>query len=320
MLTRFRKRAAATALTVVAVGAGAVVALGGGSPPPAAAGAAPTLDTRVAVSGNIPTARPADFDRPIATYRRHVRSRLTAMLGAVDDLSAAVARGDAAGARRAWLAADASYESIGAAYGAFGDLDAAINGRPGGLQGGVDASDFTGLHRIELALWGRNDLPNAAAAVRRLRTDVRALRKQIGSITIEPLDYALRSHEVLEDSLQLQLAGVANRWSESQLTALRANVEGTEVVYGSLRAMVRRRNPGVAARADSALTSLRRVLRDLEQPGGGLPRWSELSQRQQERVNGLTAGAAERLAYVPDIVDPRPPRPPKSAFGQETPR
>ena len=32
----------------------------------------------------------------------------------------------------AWLAADARYESIGAAYGAFGDLDAAINGEPAG--------------------------------------------------------------------------------------------------------------------------------------------------------------------------------------------
>ena len=67
--------------------------------------------------------------RPIATYRRHVRRELGAMLGEVAPLRAAIARHDRAGARAAWLAADARYESIGAAYGAFGDLDAAIDGR-----------------------------------------------------------------------------------------------------------------------------------------------------------------------------------------------
>ena len=96
---------------------------------------------------------PEDYRRPIAAYKRYVGRQLGALLGEVDVLRAAIARRDLAAARAAWLEADARYESIGAAYGAFGDLDAAINGAPAGLPGGVRSPDFTGLHRIELALW-----------------------------------------------------------------------------------------------------------------------------------------------------------------------
>ena len=98
---------------------------------PAAQPAAPKLETRVAVSGNIPTAQPADFAHPIAIYVRHVRGQLRGMESDVARMRAAIERGDRSAARRAWLAADGRYESIGAAYGAFGALDAAINGLPG---------------------------------------------------------------------------------------------------------------------------------------------------------------------------------------------
>jgi iron uptake system component EfeO/high-affinity iron transporter len=45
-----------------------------------------------------------------------------------------------------------------------------------------------------------------------------------------------------------------------------------------------------------------------------------VSQRGRERLAGLTAAAAERLAYVPDIVDPRPARPVQRAFGDQEAR
>ncbi|MCW3003275.1 MAG: EfeM/EfeO family lipoprotein [Conexibacter sp.] len=303
---------AAGLATAVTVGCGTKDDDNAGSRRPRAA----TIASRVILSGNVPRVRPADFHAPTARYRRHVRATLQVMLGDVARLRAAVAAGDLAAARRAWLAADERYEEIGAAYGAFGALDAAINGRPAGLPGGARSKDFTGLHRIELALWGRNSTRDAAAAAARLSRDVARLRTHVGRIQIAPLDYALRAHEVLEDTLHLQLSGEASPWSGAALTALRGNLRGTRVVVGSVRALLVRRNPAVVARTDRALSALDRALADTER-GGSLPRWDTLPLRTRERLAGLTAAAAERLAYVPELVDPRPARPVQRAFGDQ---
>jgi iron uptake system EfeUOB component EfeO/EfeM len=280
---------------------------------------AATVASRVILTGNIPRVRPADFRGPTAVYRRHVRATLKVMLGDVARGRAATAAGDLTGARRAWLAADERYEEIGAAYGAFGALDAAINGRAGGLPGGERSARFTGLHRVELALWGRRSTRDAVAPAARLARDVGRLRTHVGRIAIDPLEYALRAHEVLEDTLHLQLSGQASPWSSAALTALRGNLRGTRVVLDSLRPLLVRRNPAIVVRAERALAQLGRAVRETEQRGT-LPRWDALPQRGRERLAGLTAAAVERLAYVPDIVDPRPARPVQRAFGNQEAR
>ena len=122
---------------------------------------------------------------------------------------------------------------------------------------------------------------------------------------------------MLEDTLHLQLSGQASPWSGAALVALRSNVAGTEVVLDSLRPLVARRDPRVLDDADRALSQLRDATRSVTGSGGSLPRWDELSQRDRELIAGRTAAAAEALAYVPEIVDPRPPRPVQRVFGTE---
>ena len=280
-----------------------------GNPP------AQPLEDLVLLSGNVPRVRAADFRRPTAEYRRYVLSELGPMQREVEELRGAVAAGDLAAARRAWLAADERYESIGAAYGAFGDLDASINGGSGGLRGGVDSAEFTGLHRIELALWGRGSAADAAPYVERLAHDVAALRRTVPTIEIEPLEYVLRSHEVLEGTLDLQLSGRESHWSGSALRALRGNLHGTEVVLGTLQGLIERRSSVVAQRSEASLAALAKALHEIEGGGGSLPRWDQAPERVRTEIAGLTAAAAEQLAYVPEVIDPRPPLPRKSAIG-----
>src|SRR4029077_1239801 len=183
----------------IAVALFALAACGGGDAkqqPGALRPAAPyTAINRAAARAPLPA---RVFDRPIAAYRRHVSRQLRAMLVELRGLRAAVAAGNLQGAREAWLRADARYESIGAAYGAFGARDARINGLPGGLQGGVNSPDFGGLHRVELALWGHRSVREAARWVPRLQADTAALARRIPHVAIDPLDFGLRAHEVLE--------------------------------------------------------------------------------------------------------------------------
>jgi iron uptake system component EfeO/high-affinity iron transporter len=74
--------------------------------------------------------------------------------------------------------------------------------------------------------------------------------------------------------------------------------------------MIARRNPARLRRAEEALDRLAATV-----GARRLPRWDAVPQRERERITGLAAAAAERLAYVPELIDPRPPRPPKRIFG-----
>jgi iron uptake system component EfeO len=304
----------------VVVAALALVALagcGGGKTDEAANPPAQPYSKRSTAPGAVARVTPDDYRRPIAAYKRYVGRQLAALLGEAGVLRAAVARHDLAAARAAWLRADARYESIGAAYGAFGDLDAAINGRPAGLPGGVRSPDFTGLHRIELALWEHRSTRDAMAPAAHLTGAVARLRAKVRAMTIDPLEYSLRAHEILEDGIHLQLSGQASPWSGAALVALRAEVKGTNVVLRTLDSMLIRRDAGGALpQARRALQRLSSALERLERPDGSLPRWDRLGQRDRELVDGLTAGAAEQLAYVPELIDPRPPRAAQRSFGE----
>ncbi len=303
-------------ILAAAIAVGALAGCGGGSKQNAANPPAQPYSKRSTLSEAVPRVSPKDYAQPIATYKRYVRRQLRTLLGEAAVLRAAIARHDLAGARAAWLKADARYESIGAAYGAFGDLDAAVNGGPDGLPGGVRNPDFTGLHRIELALWQRGSTRAAAAPAEQLARDVVRLRAAVAKMEIDPLEYSLRAHEILEDGIHLQLSGRASPWSGSALVALRAEVEGTKVVLATLTPMISLRDSsGALPQTRKALTRLSAALHRLERRGGGLPRWDTLSQRKRELVDGLATGAAEQLAYVPELIDPRPARPAQRAFG-----
>jgi iron uptake system EfeUOB component EfeO/EfeM len=302
--------------------AGALALAGcGGADEPAASDTAPQLSSQVVSrqGGTLPRIHPRSLRGPIAAYKRHVAAELAAMQPDVAQLAAASSAGDLAEAKSAWLAADARYETIGAAYGAFGDLDAAINGRPGGVSGAERSSDFTGLHRIELALWSHHSAAEAAPYAERLQADVTRLRAGVARDKINSNDYVLRAHEVLEDTLQLQLSGVASPWASAALVALRSNIAGTEVVLGTLRPLVAARDPLRLKEADLALRQLRAAVLHVARQDGSLPRWDTLDQSQRELIYGRTAAAAEKLAYIPEIVSPLPPRPLQDPFGRDTP-
>src|SRR5262249_57166662 len=112
--------------------------------------------------------------------------------------------------------------------------DQAIEGTPAGLPGGVRNRHFAGLHRIERGLWtGR---PPAALVpwADQLTVDVKRLRRLVPRITISPLDYATRAHEILEDAQLEQLTGESVPWSGEGVRGTAAALSGTVKVIGTL--------------------------------------------------------------------------------------
>ncbi|MER7395289.1 EfeM/EfeO family lipoprotein [Streptomyces sp. NPDC000151] len=247
-----------------------------------------------------------DLIPPTLDYQRWVRGRMGELVTRTDALAATVDRGDLAGARAAWLTAHLVYERMGAAYGTFGDADAAINGTTAGLARGVHDRHFTGFHRVEYGLWHGESAAGLRGPAKRLATDVRALRRDWADARMDPLDVGLRAHEILENTVQFELTGRTDYGSGSNLATARANLDGTRAVLNRLRPLLKHRAPELPV----IERGLKRAGKQMEEVGGGgaSGRWvplDRLSRAQRERLNGAFGDLVERLADVAAVLDVR---------------
>jgi len=312
MLTVGSRRWLLAALVVAAV---AAVGCGGQEPELSAEPAVLPVSHLKSGQGNVAPATPADYRAPIAAYRRHVARALRRMGGDVRDLRRAVTIQDLGAARSAWRTTNARYQTVGAAYGAFGALDRAIDGSTAGLPRGAHDPRFKGLHRVELALFGRGSIADARRPADQLARSVARLRASLGDLRIDPLEYSLRAHEIIEDTLHEQLTGQASPWSGAAFDAVDANVRGTRVVLRTLTPLLRHRAPARLVQAEQSLSELQHALGPLRR-GDRYVTLGRASPGERARVSALTADAAERLAYVPEVIDPRPARAIRNPFGE----
>jgi high-affinity iron transporter len=242
---------------------------------------------------------------PLAAYRAYVTTGLATVAAQVGVLRADIDRGDLAAARRDWLPAHLSYERLGAAYGTFGDFDADINGRPGGLAGGMFDPDFRGFHRIEAGLWHGESAHSLAPVAARLASDVAGLRQAFPGQDFDPGDLALRSHEILENSLQFQLTGIADWGSGTTLATTSANVDGTRELLKVIAPVLSTRDPRTLAAATSQLDAFGALVNRLGDPHGTWIAPANLPAIDQETINGSLSSLLETLAPIPDVLEIR---------------
>jgi iron uptake system component EfeO len=241
----------------------------------------------------------ADLLEPLKRYHAYVADGLGTLTGQTAALKQSVHRGNREASRRAWLTAHLTYERLGAAYDAFGDSDGALNGTTDGLPGGAADPGFTGFHRLENGLWHNESLGALAPVADRLDADARALETAFADAQIDQNDLGLRAHEIMENTLQLELTGRTDYGSGSNLATAGANVTGTRAVLDVLRPLLATRFPGLKD-LDTWLDRTERDLKAVE--GSSL---AELTQPQRERVNADVAELTERLAPIAAIAEPR---------------
>jgi high-affinity iron transporter len=251
-----------------------------------------------------------DFDGPVTQYKAYSAGQLRIMLGYITRLERALRANRLRAARQAWRGAYERWLHLGAVYGAFGALNDAIDGTPGGLPRGAGDPHFTGLHRLERGLW-RGDAPahELLDLTIRLGEDVRLLIGHLPSVQITPLEYATRAHEILEDAQRDLLSGVDVPWSGEGVLATAAGLAATREVLATLRSLLDGREGTIEtvefglARLAGALAAVRR------DHDGRWPALSQLSQRESELLNGTLGAALEALDAVPGTLETRVPPP-----------
>jgi high-affinity iron transporter len=251
---------------------------------------------------------PAAFAGPTAAYRAYAERWAATLAGEVPHLRAALASGSRAGAETQWDLAYSDYLHLGAVYGLLpGTLDARIDGMPHALPGpGAPPSSFSGLHRIEMGLW--TDAPPASLVpwAVRLQTDVGTLQRVLPTVQIDPLDYATRAHEILEDAQRDLLSGTDVPWSGAGVLGTAAGVDATEEVISTLTPLLEVRD-GTLLDVNNWLDRLQSVLNQLRAAhGGSWPSLSQLNLTEREELNGTLAGALGPLSQVPGSLETTP--------------
>ncbi len=251
---------------------------------------------------------PAALNGPVAAYRAYSVQRLHLMRGQIANLQAALTAGDRGAAENAWRAAYADYVNLGAVYleGPLSDLNDAIDGTPGGLPGGVSSPQFSGLHRLERGLWTGAPLASLQVWARKLDADVVRLTTLLPRVAIDPLDYATRAHEILEDAVRDQLSGTDAPWSGAGVLGTAAGIVATTEVIKTLSPVLTNRED-VLPTVDADMGSLRATLAAIERAhGGSIPTTSQLTQDQSEQLAASLGQALEGLAQVPGALETTP--------------
>lgn len=246
----------------------------------------------------------ADLLAPLKAYGAYLIAGVGTLATQTDALDAAVHSGDLDNARAAWLPAHLTYETLGAAYDAFGDFDGEINGTTAGLPGGVNDPNFTGFHRLEYGLWHGQTAAALTPVADELDSDVHGLQQAMPTIETGALDIGLRAHEIMENALQFELTAQNDYGSGTDLATIAANLTGDEEVITLLRPILQPRYPGLS-QVDEWSNRLSTLLQAQHHADGSWTPVQQLSQTDREKLDGTLSELVEVLAPVATICEPR---------------
>jgi high-affinity iron transporter len=242
------------------------------------------------------------FAAPIAAYRAYAERWASKLAGEVPALATDLRGGRRPAAERTWNAAFADYLHLGAVYGL---LPASLDQRLAGLPQTLGDRRFGGLHRIEMGLWTGEPPRSLVPVATALMGAASALRRVLPTVTISPLDYATRAHEILEDAQRDLMSGTEVPWSGAGVLGTEAGVVATKEVISTLAPILDGRD-NTLVEVQSWLSQLQGALRSVQRRDGSWPALGQLSSTQRERLDGNLAGALGALEQVPGALETAP--------------
>lgn len=253
---------------------------------------------------------PRSFDRPVSEYKAYAQIWIAHTIAAARALRHALSGTSRAAAKRAWEQTWADYMHLGADYGLFGTLEEELDGTAGGLSTARSNPRFAGLHRLEWGLWTGRALSSLVRYDTRLIADLGRLRRAVPAVHIAPLDYANRSHEIIEDAQRDLLSGMDVPWSKQGVLGTAASFAATEELFHTLQPLLSGRE-NTEGEVSNWLARLRGLFASIRRRWHGrYPSSGEMSAYERRRLNGYIAGALSALRQMPPTLETKVYRPP----------
>jgi high-affinity iron transporter len=275
----------------------------GNAPPPSRTANSPVSSGPVAVK----PVTVSELAGPNKKYQAYAAGQLAALAQAVTRIEADLRGRNIAAAKTDWLTAQLDWERVGASYDSFGALGLAVDGLPNGIPGGVNAKNFSGLHRLEYGLWHGQSAATLLPVAERLASKVAIVQRNLTSDNLagDPTNLPIRAHEILEDALRDHLSGIDNQGGNAAFAMTYADTQVASVVLGYLTPLLNARQPGLPAIAGNDLSNLQQALLATRVDG----QWESLdtaSLTARENVDAAIDATLETLSAVPDLLEVPP--------------
>jgi iron uptake system component EfeO len=235
-------------------------------------------------------------------YAKYTEAGLQVLAKETTKLAADVRAGNLAAAKRDWLTAHLQYETLGAAYDAFGNFDDEIDGRADAV--GVNSPQWTGFYRLEYGLWHGQSLHELTAVAGRLNKNVHQLLRWWPGQQIPLIDVGLRTHEIMENALEFQLTGHDDYGSGTTLATTLANIQGTRYLLSLLHPLLAPRYPQLPE-IYTELNLLQSLIEKERRPNGWWVPVSALPTLAREDIDAACDQAVQDLAPIASIAEPR---------------
>ncbi|MFD5050604.1 iron uptake system protein EfeO [Streptomyces tendae] len=216
----------------------------------------------VKATGGKAAARDPRLDRAVAAYRQYVQQQADETLPQAEAFAKAVKAGDLAAAKKAYAPSRIGWERTEPVAESFGDIDPKVDVREDGLEDGQDpATDWTGWHRLEKALWQDGKIGDREKELATtLVTDLKDWQNRVGKAEITPTSMANGAKELLDEVATGKVTGEEERYSHTDLVDFKANVEGAQQSYALLKPVAKENDAALTTELDRQFAALDKLL------------------------------------------------------------
>ena len=232
--------------------------------------------------------------QPLADYKTYVQAEAKVLVEKTDAFVAAVKAGEIDKAKAMFADTRVHYERIEPIAELFGELDPAIDAREDDFKTVTDP-EFTGFHRIEYALWEKNSVDDVKETADKLAADVKALAAEIDALNFPPHKVVGGAAVLIEEVAGSKISGEEDRYSKTDLSDFKANVEGAEKIVELFRAVINEKDPALLQTVDGNLKTVNDILAKYK-TADGFQTYDKLSEEDRKNLAAPINTLAEELA------------------------
>ena len=169
----------------------------------------------------------------------NLRMQCTNQQESLKPLKAAIMDGEMPEARQVYARARLAYEQIEVVAGAYEEEDTTIDARPDGYEFGERTETWTGMHKVEQAIYRDNDQKSAMEAIEDVEAAVESLCKKLDNPEVFSANDAFDGAIGLATEVPAKkISSEEETWSDLSVMIFRENTKGINAVYSPFRGLL----------------------------------------------------------------------------------
>ena len=257
---------------------------------------------KLTVTGGSVAKRDPKLDAAVAAYREYAQEQADATIPKVETFANAIKAGDLTAAKNAYAPSRVGWEATEPIAESFGDIDPKTDTRADGLEKG---QKWTGWHALEKALWQDKKIgAEQKTLAAELVTDLKDWQKRVGKAEITPTSMANGAKELLDEVATGKITGEEDRYSHTDLSDFKANVDGAQKAYELLKPVAQKNDAALTAELDKQFAAIDTLLDKYRSTStsDGFVSYDKVTKDQRKELSDAVNALAEPLSKLAAAV------------------